>query len=325
LNLGATGRIAGCFVKGHYYWFVGDSTSGKSFLALTCFAEACINPNFDGYRIIYDNAEDGALMDIEKFFGKAVVDRIEPPAGTKEEPEFSETTEDFYFNIDDAVEGGVPFIYVLDSMDMLESNEDQDKFKEVKDARKKNKKVTGSFGMQKAKANSAYVRRIVRGCRDTGSIVIIISQTRDNVGYGSQYDPKRASGGRSLKFYATLEIWTSVKEKLKKTLRGKARKIGIRSKVQLKKNRITGKDRDVLVPIFYDRGIDDLESCIDFLLEEKHWTGTDSSINAPEFDFKGSKDKLVQRIENADEEIELRKLTAKVWNDKGIPTLQSWR
>jgi len=62
LNLACTGFPERGFIKGHYYFIVGDSTSGKTWLSLTCLAEASINPNFKNYRFIYDNAEDGALM-----------------------------------------------------------------------------------------------------------------------------------------------------------------------------------------------------------------------------------------------------------------------
>lgn len=317
INLAATGRTIGCFAKGHYYWFVGDSTSGKTWLALSCFAEACINEEFDDYRLIYDNAEDGALMDMERYFGRRVVERLEPPRGTKEEPEYSALTEDVYFNIDDAVNEGSPFIYVLDSMDSLDTKQDAEKFKEMKAIRRgtSKKKETGSMGMAKAKVNSAFVRRIVRGCRDTKSIVIIISQTRESPGkYG---DSRVAAGGRALKFFATLEMWTSVKTKVKRKLRGKDRKIGILSRVEMRKNRITGKDRTVVLPIYDEIGIDETGSLVDYLIEEKHWTGSKmgTTVTAPEFDFKGEKEDLIKQIEEQEEESKLRSIVSGVWHE----------
>ena len=79
LNMACTGNPKAGFMKGCYYLFVGDSDSGKTFFCLTCLAEAAINKAFDNYRFIYDGPERGALMDIQKFFGKAVFDRMEPP------------------------------------------------------------------------------------------------------------------------------------------------------------------------------------------------------------------------------------------------------
>jgi len=47
LNLACSGRVNGGFLKGFYYFIVGDSKSGKTFLSLTCLAEASINKDFD--------------------------------------------------------------------------------------------------------------------------------------------------------------------------------------------------------------------------------------------------------------------------------------
>ena len=46
LNLACTGFPDRGFAKGYYYFIVGDSESGKTWLALTCLAEASINKNF---------------------------------------------------------------------------------------------------------------------------------------------------------------------------------------------------------------------------------------------------------------------------------------
>ncbi|RKZ05953.1 hypothetical protein DRQ25_15030, partial [Candidatus Fermentibacteria bacterium] len=205
LDLAMSGRAAGGIPKGKYIWMVGDSSSGKTFLMLTCLAEASINPAFDDYRFIYDNAEDGALMDLERYFGTRMAERLEPPAGTTEAPEYSAEIEDLYFNLDDALAaaeapGGQPFIYLLDSMDALDSKYAEAKFQESKKAARKGTKAKGDYGDGKAKMNSTRIRRVVSRLTATGSILIILSQTRDNVG-GGLFDPQQTSaGGRALKF-----------------------------------------------------------------------------------------------------------------------------
>jgi hypothetical protein len=75
LNLACSGKVSGGFIKGHYYHFVGDSSSGKTFLCLTCLAEAAINPHFDDYQLIHDDAENGSLFDFGKFFGPKMAGR----------------------------------------------------------------------------------------------------------------------------------------------------------------------------------------------------------------------------------------------------------
>jgi hypothetical protein len=319
MNLACTGRPAGCFVRGKYYWFVGDSASGKTFLVLTCLAEACMNTNFDDYDLIYDNVEDGALMDMERFFGKRVVKRLRPPGYDSDgNPVYSVMTEDFYYFVDDANKRGRRFIYVLDSMDALDTKADAKHFDKGKKQQRKPKegeKETGSFGTAKPKLNSTYLRKVLSKIRDSGSILIVISQTRDNLGFGAMFNPKVVSGGRALKFYATLEIWSSVKEQIKEKIRGKNRQLGILSKVQIKKNRVTGRDRTVFVPIYHSYGIDDIGSCVDYLIGEEHWEVVKGKIKVPEFDFIGGREKLIKFIESENLEPDLRSLAGRVWNE----------
>src|SRR2546423_5801296 len=69
LNLACTDHPDLGFFKGAYYYLVGDSVSGKTWLSLSCFAEACCNDAFHDYRLIFDDVEGGALMDIRRYFG----------------------------------------------------------------------------------------------------------------------------------------------------------------------------------------------------------------------------------------------------------------
>lgn len=315
LNLACSGRIAGGFPKGKYIFIVGDSSSGKTWLSLTCLAEASINPQFDDYRFIYDNGEDGALMDISKFFGSKVAKRLEAPAMEEGEPVYSSTIEEFYDNLDDAIQEGRPFIYIQDSMDVLTSDAESEKFQEQKTARRKGKDTTGSYGDGKAKKNSSNIRRVLRHLRQTGSILIIISQTRDNIGFGAQFNPKTRSGGKALRFYACLEMWSSIREKIKKDINGKKRQLGIICEVEVKKNRLTGKETTVQIPLYHSFGIDDVGACIDYLLSEGHWSKKTGGLSAPEFEFSGSREKLIKKIEDEDLGRELQTLVSSVWRE----------
>jgi len=313
LNLACSGFTSGGFAKGKYYFLVGDSASGKTFLSLTCLAEASINSQFKDYRFIYDNAEDGAMMDIQRFFGSGVADRMQAPALKDGEHVYSETIEDFYYHLDDAVEHDQPFIYILDSMDALSSQSEGEKFDEQKSAHRKGKTTTGSYGDGKAKKNSSGIRKALSGLRRTNSILIVLNQTRDNIGFG--FEKKTRSGGHALRFYATLEMWSSVRGKIKKTVKGKARQIGMRCKVQIKKNRLNGKEREIEIPIYHSYGIDDIGSCIEYLIDEGHWDKRGAIIKAPEFDFKGKPDTLIKHIEDTGAINDLRDLVAEVWDD----------
>jgi hypothetical protein len=317
LNLACTDHPDFGFMAGGYYFLVGDSMSGKTWTSLTCFAEAVRHPVFKNYRLIFDDVEGGALMDIGYYFGKAVAAKMEAPAYVKGKvPVYSDTVESFYYHIHDILKAGKPFIYVLDSQDSLTSESSSKKFGVQKKASETNEEAAGSFGDGKAKYHSEHLRHILAGLRKTKSILIIIGQTRDNLGMG--FDKKTRSGGKALRFYANLEIWTSSGGKILKTVRDKERTIGVKCLAEVRKNRVTGKvgkDRTVQVPIYYGLGIDDVGSCVDYLVSEKHWKRLEDKkvIDAPDLLFQGSRRQLITYIEEEGLEKKIRALTGKVW------------
>jgi hypothetical protein len=230
------------------------------------------------------------------------------------EPVYSATTEDFYYYLDAAIGGG-PCIYVEDSMDGLATEDDLDKLKEVRKARASGKEVSGSYGTSKAKQNSAGLRLAVNKIAGNGSILIIIAQTRDNIGFGAQFNPKTRSGGTALRFYATGEIWFSIKESIKKTVRGKARRVGTKLKLQVKKNRESGREPSIEVLHYPSVGFDDIGSCVNYLIEEGHWSKSGGGVSAPEFDFKGKEEKLVEHIIATKGHKTLKATVAQVWRE----------
>lgn len=314
LNLACSGNPFRAFMRGGFYLIPGASSAGKTVLAGTCLAEAAISPKFEDYDLIFDNVENGNLF-FEKFYGERVCTRIRAfKYDKKGNPVNSVTVQDFYYNSHDQMTKKKSVI-VLDSENALTSDAEKKKFLKKKKATEEGEESAGSYGDGKAAVHSQSLRNLCALARDTESITIMLCQSRDNIGFGAMFEPETRSGGRALKFYAQLEIWFKVKKKLVRTVNGQARKIGIIAIAQVKKNRFTGKDRTVEIPIYTSSGIDDLGSCIDFLIKEKHWSGTEGNIVAPEFKFEGSREKLIRKIENENRERELQLLTAEVWNE----------
>jgi RecA/RadA recombinase len=319
LNLAISDKSRGGFMKGCYYHIVGDSDSGKTFVSMTAFAEATLNDEFQNYRFIHDNTEDGALMDVEQFFGKRVNAKIEPPAGTRKEPIYSSTVEEFYFHLDDAFRAKKPFIYILDSLDALDSKPDQKKFQQHKTAHNKPKKEgveekeAGSYGMAKAKLNASGLRTVFNKLKRSGSILLVISQAKVDMRFGMPPGSKTFSGGTSLKFYAHAQIWTSPAGPISEKIQGRPRNLGVHVKAVVKKNRHTGRKAGVRIPIYWSYGIDDLGSCIDFMVEEKEWTKSKGLIHAKELSLVKKKEDLIAHIEANDLEGKLRSLVGKKW------------
>ncbi len=308
LNLSLTDDSSYGILTGHQYMLVGDSSSGKTWFCLSILAEATLCSDFNDYLLVYDNVENGALMNVEHFFGKDTARRMQDPSPSG----CSETVEDFYYNITDLLDSGRRFIYILDSQDALTSKDSNTKFDEQKKAAKKGNKVAGSYGDGKPKIHSQNIRRVLAGLKKTGSILIMVSQTRDNLdGFG--FETKTRSGGRAMKFYATTEIWTSIGKNHKKKLDGGVRiSTGIDCIVNTKKNRITGRNNTVVLPIMNDIGIDDVGSMVDYLCGIGHWSG-DRKIEATELDVSLSRSALVRYIENEQESEIVKRVCQTQW------------
>lgn len=333
LNLAISDRWDGGWLKGYYYYIVGDTDSGKTWFSMTCFAETSINPNFKDYRLIRDDTEKGSLIDVDACFNEETADRIEPPARDADnQPVTSATVEDFYDHLDDAIKEEKPFVYVLDSQDGLTSEAADKKFDKNKKIRQKQKdtedeegeddydengkavpKIKGSYGDGKAAKNSEGLRKALTPLYNSNSILIITGQTRDAI--NTRFPMKTRAGGWALIFYATVQIWTSIVKKHYKEVNGIKRHIGNRIKIQIKRSRINGKQRTVEVDIYTGTGIDDIGSCVDYLVAEGWWKKTKETINAKEFTISATRDKLIRLIEKKNLEDKLRALCGKCWAD----------
>jgi recombination protein RecA len=293
LNLSCSDHIDGGWGAGKIANLIGDSSSGKTLLALSMFAECAQRSEFDGYDFIYDDVEQACEFDFGKLFGSRVGERIQAPQYDGDSSLYSDTTQQFHANVFSAIETGRPFIYVLDSFDALTSSEELNRAEESVKATREGKELKGSYRMEKPKFASEMLRQIKARIRETQSFLLIISQTRDNIDPMS-FEKKTRSGGRALRFYCSHEVWMALAGKIKK----KDRVIGSNVKVKVTKNKLTGKQREVIFPIYYDYGVDDLESCIDFLVDEGYWQKKGDKVVANDLGLEGSRRKLIADIED---------------------------
>lgn len=282
--------------KGTCLFMVGDSSAGKSFLSSTLAANAAIDEDFKDYKIIYDDTENGCMFDLEQLFGERVAAAVQSPADGN-----SEFVEQFYVSVNKALDEG-PCVYILDSQDGLTSKGESGKFDDLvkvleknPDAAKALKNLAGSFGDGKAKAHSQYLRQVVSKVEKTGSILVIVGQTRDDI-QGYAQDGLVWSGGRALKFYSHMMLHLVHKEKLARTFQNGKREIGIASEVRVIKNRQTGKRSRVKLPIYYSHGMDDVGATVDWMIEESQFTSGTSVDTKDDLLGKATKDKLCRDI-----------------------------
>jgi hypothetical protein len=129
-------------------------------------------------------------------------------------------------------------------------------------------------------------------------------------GYAGQ---KTRSGGRALKFFARLELWFSVKGALKRTILGQERKYGDVLEIEIKKNHLTGwKGKVPLFPFYPSHGVDEIESLVDWLFEEKVWNIRDG-VDLGEHKLTGTSEQIVRAVEANNLEEQVRQLVIERW------------
>lgn len=312
LNLAMTDNPDQGFQAGKIVNIIGDSSAGKTLLALTGCAEASNNIDFNDYLIIYDDTEEACEFDISALFGQKTADRIQPPKREEKVPIYSDTVWDFQSNVLRYIKGGKPFIYILDSFDALTMDEEMERAEK----RMKGKEVK-SYATEKARAASEVFRTIVRGLKGTKSILIILSQTRENLDPMS-FQKKTRAGGKALEFYSSHIMWL--------LLMGQQKKAGISIGgdvlVKLTKNKITGKKREIKFSAFPDYGIDDIGAMVDYLLGTADRPGRwDKAEKSAAIDCHGdlgitekiTRTKLIQQVEEGGLVKKLRLLVAEYW------------
>ena len=169
-----------------------------------------------------------------------------------------ETVEDFFNDLNaflDTRQAAPICLYILDSLDALS------------DAAEMERGIgEGSFGAQKAKKMSEMFRRLVKRIDKANCILIIISQLRDaiNVMWGEK---QKRSGGRALDYYASQVLWLREKQKIKRTVFGAERVVGVHVSAITKKNKLTCAFREVDLIIIMNYGADNEESILQWLAQ----------------------------------------------------------
>jgi len=321
LNLAMSDHVKKGWPLGRISTMPGQSAAGKTIVILSSFTEACLDEKFNDYELYYDDVERRNDFDIKKLF-PPLLNRLKTPSGilyrdleeTDEDTGISDTIQHLRNRMLLLRKKGEKFVYVADSLDSFTTDEELEKEMRRAIASAKSDeaaaKIAGSFNAEKAKILGQILRMINKVVADTNSIFILTQQLRQKMNPMPGQSPFVTSGGEAPYFYSHVRPYLSKVASLKKL----ERKVGVTSKIRMDKNSITGKLRDVEFNIYYDMGIDDTGSMVDFLLKEKHWK-SGSWVEAPELDLReNGKDKLVRKIEELNLEPKLRRVVQKVWN-----------
>ena len=242
--------LGGGYVLGRCANIVGDRSAGKTL----CAMEVTANFHLTYTDGVSRYAESEAAFD--KPYAEALgmpVDKIEFNKDGKP----LQTIEDLYDDMERFMDAHpkVPKLYIVDSLDALsddaEMEADFDK---------------DSMGGKKPKLIGQLFRRLVDRMEQERMLFIVVSQIRENMTAMAFQEKYKRSGGKALDFYATHIVWLTEIKKLKRTVKGIERIVGVDVKARVRKNKVGLPFREVEYPIVFGYGIDDLTACVAWLV-----------------------------------------------------------
>lgn len=244
----AIGRVAN---------LVGDSGAGKTLIAV----EACAN-----FLPYVSSVDDIRYIEAEMAYDEQYGRQIGMPPEIHPVDNIG-TVEQLFADLDafTIARRGLqtPSLYVVDSLDAMSDAAELDRGIEE-----------GSFGAAKAKKMSELFRRSVVNISAANCTLLIVSQLRDKIGvmFGER---QSRSGGRALQFYCSQVTWLSELKKIDKTIRGTKHIVGTHIRARNKKSKVGPPFKEADLTLWFNYGIDDEGSMLDYLETNKAANGVD--------------------------------------------------
>ena len=255
------------FPFGRILNFIGDKSSGKTFISNEIIAN-CVHTFKKNLKWNYDDAESGYTFDLAGMYDLPV-DKEGTPQGKTDY--FSRTVEALdvhLYKFLKALKEKEKGIYVVDSLDglanadVLEREEDRVKGMDKADKEGKTYKDEGTYSMHSQKfLSQEFFKTKADKLQDKEALLIFISQIRDKIN-ASNFERKwTRAGGKALDFYAHTVLILANCHKIVKA----GRTVGAVIKGKVDKSKTPRPYRECLFTLYFDYGIDDVGSSLDFL------------------------------------------------------------
>lgn len=321
LNLALSDTPYGGYRLGSINRIEGKKHGGKTLFILSMFAEVVRDKRFVDYFLKLTETEKAMFFDLLKMFGKGMerLDTSRSPVTIQDWIQdvygFWGINKDFAKNVKQNKFKPSPLIEVIDSLDFLSCDSDLGDDRPTK----------GGYKTERPMALSASLPNICKALELSSSVMIFVSQVRATL---TPFGEKEAGvGGNALNHACTLEFKITPIGQVKKTVRGQDIVVGSNIEIKVKKNKLTGKRRTITLEVIDQYGINDIGSCIDWLVKYKFW-GYNRGVVDPcnDLDLEPDKrDDLTKEIILGQKTDEFKKIVANCWYeieselDSGLP------
>jgi recombination protein RecA len=230
--------------KGRIVEIYGPEGSGKTTLALQIMAQAQKKAEEEGSgrKVAFLDVEQAMDMKYAQALGINVDELVFGQPGTGEE------TLDI---VETLCNSGAIDVVVIDSVAAMQTQAELDG--EIGDAH---------IG-QVARLMSQGLRKIIKAANGTGTTVIFINQIRDKIGVMGYGEKTTTTGGRALKFYASVRIDV---RKISSIKQGDII-IGNKVKIKVVKNKVAPPHLEREVEIYFGKGILRSAEVLDFAIK----------------------------------------------------------
>lgn len=236
--------LGGGWARGKVINVVGDKSSGKTLLAIEASANfvRCVPKGL----VDYDEAEAA--------FDPAYARTLGLPEDRLLLVDSVHTAEALFQQIEVLLKSDEEHLLIVDSLDAL--TDEAEVKRDIGDA---------SYGAAKAKIMSEGFRKLIREMNRSKLTLFVISQIRDKIGAVAFAKKVQRTGGHALDFYCSQVLWLYETGKIKKTVGGIERAIGMNIKARCEKNKVGMPWRECEIPVIYGFGMDDKTAALDWL------------------------------------------------------------